>query len=201
LSAQERDRAALAITRSDNEVALALFDRLEELEGGLVPASEAIDDVLREAGDPETQVNTEPNDQGFSTFGQTTWSAEASAIFMRALVAGCLLGAADTSEVVSLMNDVVPDQRWGIGEAGYPPGAGLALKGGWGPEPGGGYLVRQIGAVGDTGDGLVISIIATAPGSGSAAFAAGREMVTMTAKWVEHAIGTAPAGRPAACAG
>jgi hypothetical protein len=190
LSAQERDQAALAITRSDNEAALALFDRLEELEGGLVPASEAIDEVLRDAGDPETQVNTEPNAQGFSTFGQTAWSADASATFTRALAAGCLLGAANTPEVLALMGEVVADQRWGLGEAGYPASTSLAFKGGWGPEPGGGYLVRQIGAVGDQRAGLVVSIIATAPGAGSAAFAAGREMVTRTARWVRTAIGT-----------
>ncbi|HYU60656.1 MAG TPA: serine hydrolase [Solirubrobacterales bacterium] len=200
LSPQEQSRAELAITRSDNAAALALFDRLQELEGGLAPASDAIEAVLRDSGDPDTEVNTEPNDQGFTTFGQTIWSAEASAGFMGALAAGCLLGSADSREVTSLMGDVVGEQRWGLGDAGYPAGVGLlAFKGGWGPEPGSGYLVRQIGAVGSVDDGLVVSIIAAAPGAGAAGFAAGRELVTEAARWVERAIGSAPAGRPAPC--
>ncbi len=200
LSPQEQSRAELAITRSDNAAALALFDRLQELEGGLAPASDAIEAVLRASGDPDTEVNTEPNDQGFSTFGQTIWSGEASAGFMGALAAGCLLGSADSREVTSLMGDVVGEQRWGLGDAGYPAGVGLlAFKGGWGPEPGSGYLVRQIGAVGSVDDGLVVSIIAAAPGAGAAGLAAGRELVTEAARWVERAIGSAPAGRPAPC--
>lgn len=201
LSVEERTEARLALTRSDNEAALALFDRLQELEGGLVPASDAIEEVLRHSGDAETHVNAEPNDEGFSTFGQTPWSTEASATFVRALAAGCLLGETDTREVTSLMEEVVADQRWGLGEAGYPTGTRLAFKGGWGPQPGGGYLVRQIGVLSGSDDGLVISVIATSPGSDSAAFAAGREMVTQAARWLERAIGTAPAGRPPECAG
>ena len=200
LSASEQEQAALAIERSDNEAALALYDRLGELEGGAGDASAAIQRVLRDSGDTETEVNTVPNDQGFTTFGQTRWSAEASARFMQALAARCLLGSSDTSQVISLMGEVVADQRWGLGEAGYPLDDPLAFKAGWGPEPGGGYLVRQIGSAGGGAHGLVVSIIATVPGSGPASFAAGRELVTAAARWAREAVGTAPSGRPAACA-
>jgi hypothetical protein len=200
LSPAEQQQAALAIERSDNEAALALFERLAELEGGAGAASAAIERVLRDGGDSATDVNTEPNDQGFSTFGQTRWSAAASASFMQALAATCLLGASDTSWVISLMGEVVADQRWGIGDAGYPVDDPLAFKGGWGPEPAGGYLVRQIGSVGGGAKGLVVSIIATAPGAEPAAFAAARQLVTEAARWIQEAVGTAPSGRPAACA-
>jgi hypothetical protein len=88
------------------------------------------------------------------------------------------------------MGEVVPDQSWGLGEAGYPPGVRLAFKGGWGPEPGGGYLVRQIGVAGEPDHGLVVSILALAPGLGSSAFATGRQMVTAAARWVQRRLGT-----------
>ena len=147
LSAGEQTQAEAALASSDNEAAQALFDRLAALEGGLVPASRAIDETLRRAGDTETRVNTEPSPEGYSTFGQTMWSAPASALFYRALAAGCLLPAGDTEYVLSLMERVVPDQRWGLGQADAPEGSTVAFKGGWGPEPDGGYLVRQSGSV------------------------------------------------------
>jgi hypothetical protein len=100
LSEQERRQVEAALTRSDNEAALALFGRLRELEGGLVPASHAIEEALRASGDSRTHVNTELNDQGFSTFGQTNWSAEDAATFMRALAARCLLPATDTARIL-----------------------------------------------------------------------------------------------------
>ncbi len=147
LSEVERAQAEAALTASDNEAALALFDRLGELEGGTDAASAAIEAVLRRSGDSETEVNTEPSPEGYSTFGQTIWSASNSALFFRALAGGCLLDEADTEFVLSLLEDVVADQRWGLGEAEVPGGARVAFKGGWGPEPGGGYLVRQSGVV------------------------------------------------------
>jgi hypothetical protein len=56
-------------------------------------------------------------------------------------VLACLAAGA---EVLGLMNQVVSDQRWGLGAAGVD----AQFKGGWGPgsEPGvnGSYLDRQV---------------------------------------------------------
>jgi len=188
LTAPEREDAEAALTRSDNDAALALFDRLQNLEGGLVPASRAIESALRQAGDDETTVNTEPSPEGYSTFGQTIWSAEASTLFFRALAGGCLLGEEDTDYVLSLMEDVVPDQRWGLGEAEHPGGASLAFKGGWGPEPPGGYLIRQGGVVDEGDAGYVLSVIAIPADRGVTSFEAGQELVTEAAAVVAENV-------------
>jgi beta-lactamase class A len=194
LSSEERAQAEAALTRSDNDAALALFDRLGELEGGVVPASHAIEDVLRRSGDDETMVNTKPSPEGFSTFGQTVWRAEASTLFFRALAGGCLLDTGDTDYVLSLMESVAADQRWGLGEAEVPAGSKVAFKGGWGPEPDGGYLVRQSGVVSQDDAGYVLSVIAFPGDTGSGSFAAGQDLVTEAARMVSKQASTGPRG-------
>jgi hypothetical protein len=42
------------------------------------------------------------------------------------------------------MRRVVPEQRWGLGVLGED----VELKGGWGPDPDGRHLVRQMGILG-----------------------------------------------------
>jgi beta-lactamase class A len=192
LSASERSQAEAAITASDNEAASALFDRLQDLEGGLVPASRAIEDVLRDAGDDETTVNTEPSPEGFSTYGQTEWSAAASTRFFAALTAGCLLDDSDTDYVLSLMEDVVPDQRWGLGRGSAPAGTAVAFKGGWGPEDGGGYLVRQGGTVEAGNGGYALTVIAIPDETGTGSFPAGQDLVTEVADLVTENAGAGP---------
>ena len=57
---------------------------------------------------------------------------------------------------------MISEQRWGLGEASFPPGARVGMKGGWGPdtEAGGGYLVRQSGFVQDSNGGVAVAMIA-----------------------------------------
>ncbi len=149
---------------------------------------------MRRAGDTATTVNTAPNSSGFTTWGQTRWSATGEVTFYRALAAGCLLSQADTGYVVGLMQGVESDQRWGAGSAGYPATVALAFKGGWGPEDGGGYLVRQ-SAIVTTGHGRgwVLSYLAK-PSDGS--FGTGTQMLSALATWAARtfAAETAPAG-------
>jgi hypothetical protein len=177
-----------AIEQSDNEAVNAIFSRLETLDGGLVAASEAIERELRSSGDDLTVVNTIPNEDGFSTFGQSEWSLSASALFYRALARGCLTTKADTSRILSLMSKITPVQRWGAGEAGVPPDLRLAFKGGWGPQPTGAYLVRQTAIIGTGRSGYVIAMLARPPGTGSATFQVGQAMLTETAKWAFRAL-------------
>jgi hypothetical protein len=138
-----------AVTRSDNEAALRLWDALDD-----GPAE--VEAVLRRAGDNDTTLERETDPRGWSSFGRTVWSLEAAATFYRALARGELLGSGDTERVLDAMGRIIPEQRWGLGAL-----PGVRFKGGWGPgeEPGDGYEVIQVGIVKQA----VIALAATAP--------------------------------------
>jgi hypothetical protein len=186
LSTQESTWARSALTESNNQAATGLFSALERVYNGLVGASEAVQQILRRAGDDTTEVNTSPNRSGFTTFGQTLWSADAATRFYRALARGCLLSPADTAYVLALMSEVAPDQRWGMGEANLD-GAALSFKGGWGPENGGAYLVRQTAVVGSRNRGYTVSILAQ-PTSSDGSYAQGARLVSRAADWVARHV-------------
>ena len=135
-----------AITRSDNEAALRLFDALDD-----GPAE--VEAVLRRAGDEETTLEREPDPRGWSPFGRTVWSLRAAAGFYRALARGELLSPDETERTLGAMTRIVPEQRWGLGELPDVP-----FKGGWGPAEDGGYDAIQIGVV----DGRVLALAARA---------------------------------------
>jgi hypothetical protein len=181
LTSQERTWAQSAITESNNESVLALFGDLEHLEGGLGGASAYIEGLLRMSGDEETVVATAPPPPGaVTTFGQTEWSPGEAVKFFRALALDCLLPASETSYVLGLMENIEESESWGLGSAGF---GSVAFKGGWGPESGG-YLVRQSGIIDpDSSSGAVVAIVAFAP-----SFAAGTEMLTRTASWLNDHI-------------
>jgi hypothetical protein len=138
-----------AITRSDNDAALRLWDELGD-------GAAQVEAVLREAGDHETRLEREPDPRGYSSFGRTVWSLSSAVRFYGALARGELLAAADTERVLDAMSRIVPEQRWGLG-AMDPP---IPFKGGWGPSesPEGGYEVIQVGIAGPS----VIAIAARA---------------------------------------
>jgi hypothetical protein len=180
LTSQERSWAQLALTQSDNQAAIGMFSSLERAHGGLVGASAAVQQTLRRAGDPITEVNTAPNSGGFTTFGQTVWSGRAATLFYRSLARGCLLAPTDTRYVLNLMSQVAGDQRWGMGQVNVR-GRPVAFKGGWGPETGGRYLVRQSAIVGAGARGYVVTILAE---SGVGSFETGTQALTALARWV-----------------
>ncbi len=182
LSAEEQAWARSAITESSNESILSLFDSLERLEGGLVGASEYVQELLRMSGDEETVVATAPPPPGAATtFGQTEWRPSEAVKFFGALARGCILSARGTSYVLGLMRHIEPSESWGLGSAGLP---GVAFKGGWGPESGGAYLVRQSGIV-DAGSPRAVAVAIVAfPPPGAASFETGTAMVSDTATWL-----------------
>jgi hypothetical protein len=163
---------------------------LERSNGGLVGASQAVQRTLRHAGDDQTVINTAPNSSGFTTWGQSEWSTSGEVAFYRALARGCLLSGADTAYVLSLMGQVEADQRWGAGSAGYRQ---VAFKGGWGPENGAGYLVRQRAIASAGSRGYVLSMIAK-PSDGS--FSMGTQMLSELASWAARTFppSSAPGG-------
>jgi hypothetical protein len=186
LNAQEEQWASKALTESDNSAASTLFQQLERTHGGLAGASAAVQEVLSTAGDTSTIVATEPPPPGaVSTYGQTDWSLTGSVWFYRELAAGCLLDRKSTGYVLRLMGEVIPEQRWGIGKAGFPEHWQVGMKGGWGPENGTGrYLVRQAGIVQDGNSGLAVAIIAE---DDSGSYEAGAQDLTRIAIWLrEH---------------
>jgi hypothetical protein len=184
LDSEEEALAMSAITASDNEAVEALFNRLEGMDGGLDGASRAVEGTLRAAGDTTTAVSTSPPPAGaVSTYGQTEWSLLGSAQFYRSLANGCLLAPPGTEYVEGLMESVIPEQRWGLGEAGFRPGWSVGMKGGWGPEAssGGAYLVRQSGFVREGDRGMAVAMIAM---DESGTYPAGASDLTQIAQWL-----------------
>jgi hypothetical protein len=138
-----------AITRSDNDAALRLWDELDDGAG-------QVEAVLRAAGDQETTLEREPDPRGHSSFGRTVWSLSSVVRFYGALARGDLLPPEDTRRVLDAMCRIVPEQRWGLGAVDPP----MPFKSGWGPSESadGGYEVIQVGIASPT----VVAIAARA---------------------------------------
>jgi hypothetical protein len=184
LSAAARDQIARAITASDNAAAASLWEQLSAGHGGAVGAAAAVRTVLGQAGDAETTVSTVGRD-GFSPYGQTQWSLAAQHRFASRFAAGCVSPEA-LEHLRPLMAEVVPDQRWGLGSAGVD----AWFKGGWGPEPDGRYLVRQLGVL-DLGGPAVAVALAAKPADGQ--LATGTAALTALAQWVVESVDPAQA--------
>jgi hypothetical protein len=169
-----------SVTASDNAAAEQLWTSL----GAPPDAASQVQAVLRSAGDRQTRVQSRRVRPGFSAFGQTTWSLAGQATFAAALP--CLKHG---PFVLPLMGQVESGQRWGIGAVGLP----AQFKGGWGPGPGGGYLVRQMGIV-TLPDGSRISLaLASEPADGR--FETGTANLTALARWAVANL--RPAGKGA----
>jgi Beta-lactamase enzyme family len=134
--ADERDEELIdaALTVSDNEASLELWERL----GSPEAAAAAVQDVLASAGDTATRVEHRILREGYTPFGQTEWSLRAQAQLMAAMPE-----LPHSEPIRARMRRVVPEQRWGLGTLGED----VELKGGWGPDPDGRHLVRQMGIV------------------------------------------------------
>ncbi|AXK88340.1 hypothetical protein IU454_27220 [Nocardia farcinica] len=141
-----------AVTASDNAAADTLWQGL----GGGKQAAEAVEAVLREAGDSTTAVPPTRVRAEHSAFGQAEWSLAEQVRFASRLP--CLSGA-DT--VLNLMAQIVPSHRWGLGTVG-----GAEFKGGWGPDTSGDYLVRQFGIIDGPGGRIAVALAAQ-PESGA----------------------------------
>ena len=164
-----------AITRSDNDAALALWSRL----GPAATAAARTQAVLRSGGDSATVVPSRRLRAGFTPFGQSVWSLTDQATFAASLP--CMTG---TSTVLGLMGQVTASQRWGVGTMSGT----RALKGGWGPGTDGRYLVRQMAVV-RLPDGTRVGMsLAARPADGR--FATGISNLDALAHWVEKNVRT-----------
>ena len=152
LGAEEESWAEGAITASDNEDAADLFHTIEGRQGGL--------DRRQRRGrrTPSTKVAApapssrprRPPGRGVDLRTDGVARRRSGALLPRPRDLQCPT-APPTSR--ALMEQVIPEQRWGLGEASWPSGDRVGMKGGWGPdtEANGGYLVRQSGFVQDPG--------------------------------------------------
>ncbi|MBV9334255.1 MAG: hypothetical protein JO243_00040 [Solirubrobacterales bacterium] len=170
------DAMKAAITESDNAAAESIWAGL----GDPVTAAHKVEAVLRQAGD-ETSVEYRKVRPEYTAFGQTIWSLSNQARFTAFAVCDNR-----NAPIFRLMDQVEPDQSWGIGKI-----PGTQFKGGWGPSPTGKYLVRQIGII-TAPTGRIAVAIAAQPASGS--FADGTNDLTEMGKWITAHIGELPAG-------
>jgi hypothetical protein len=166
-----------AITQSDNSAADALWQSL----GDPATAARKVEAVLHEGGDDTTTVQSHVVRPGFSAIGQTMWSLDHQARFASALP--CIPGS---GPVLEEMQNISVGQQWGLGTI---PGA--SFKGGWGPGPPNGYLVRQFGVI-DTPDGQAAIAIATEPESGT--LEAGTQILNRVAKLIQKHLTELPGG-------
>ncbi|MVU76428.1 hypothetical protein GPX89_04120 [Nocardia sp. ET3-3] len=154
-----RSTAEAAITYSDNDAAQELWISL----GNGSQAADAVEAVLREAGDVTTDVAARHTklaaleSDDLLAFGATEWSLADQVHFASRLP--CLPRA---NSVVSLMSEITPSQSWGLGRL-----IGAEFKGGWGPDDDTGkYTVRQFGLI-PTLNGPIAVALAAEPNSGS----------------------------------
>jgi hypothetical protein len=185
LGPEEEAWADGAITASDNEDAAALFHTIEGRQGGLDGASAAVGETIREGGSGSTVVATAPPPAGaVSTYGQTEWPVGEAVRFYHGLATCRVPG---TIYIEGLMENVIAEQRWGLGQASFPSSPRVGMKGGWGPdtEAGGGYLVRQSGFVQNDEGGVAVAMIAI---DESGSYPAGAEDLSAIAQWLAREL-------------
>lgn len=162
-----QDQMEQAISQSDNAAADYLWSML----GDPNTAADAVDSVLREGGDLSTIVQSQQVHPPYSPYGQTDWPTDQAAIF--AFQLPCITGSAS---VIAQMRSLGGNQQWGLASF-----ADVAAKGGWGPEPDGGYLVRQLALVTNSVGTFGVSLAAK-PADGS--FETGKAMLDGVGAWV-----------------
>ncbi|WP_051215634.1 hypothetical protein [Granulicoccus phenolivorans] len=172
------DSIRAAIVDSDNSAADDLWRSLGTPETAAATTARVIDGL----GGGTVPVQSRVTRPGLSASGQTEWSVESQARFTAHLP--CTPAA---RQVYDYMGHTSGSQQWGIANL-----RGAHLKGGWGPDPDGRYLVRQIGTF-DTSRGSVAVAIAVAPHSG--AFADGTAVLSRIGAWLAEHQEQLPAGR------
>ncbi|MGW5452902.1 hypothetical protein [Nocardia sp. NPDC003979] len=142
-----------AITVSDNDAAYGLWQSL----GDGTAAAEAVQQVLDEAGEVNTDKPEMRTELDYTAFGVTEWSLANQVRFASKLP--CL---PDTEVVMRLMGEITPEQGWGLGLLDH-----AEFKGGWGPDDDTGmYTVRQFGLI-PVGSGQLAVALAAQADSGS----------------------------------
>lgn len=146
LSSDIRRMAEAMIVSSDNDAAVALWQRIEGSRG-LAAANRALG--LRE---------TKPNKH----WGLTTTTAADQLRLLTALTSPTgPLTPPDRTFIMGLMNKVVPEQRWGVTAAREPGNRSIYVKNGWDTVDvdGGRWLVNSIGRIVEARHDWLIAVL------------------------------------------
>ncbi|QPP08855.1 serine hydrolase [Streptomyces bathyalis] len=144
LTRDEVDLTTAMVTRSDNAATSTLWRRI---------GRERFAQFLSLAG----MRNTEPGRNG--VWGLTQVTARDQVKLLRLLTASNpVLNAESRAYALTLMNRVVPSQRWGV-PAGAPDSATVHVKNGWLPRATGAWRVHSIGAFTHGGNDYGIAVL------------------------------------------
>jgi beta-lactamase family protein len=157
LSAADRALAARMIEDSDNDAATSLWHEV----GGAA----RIRSFNTRAGLTRTVPSSCVACPGFAWpgWGLTTTTPDDQIALLRQLVTpGSLLTPAARGYALSLLENVIPAQRWGVC-AGVPAGVTVALKNGWLPLRGadGDWQVNSVGWVSGDGRDYLMAVLST----------------------------------------
>jgi beta-lactamase family protein len=157
LTAADKALAQQMIEDSDNDAATALWDAADGAVG------------IRAFNDRAGLTRTTPSAcvqcPGFPWpgWGLTTTTPRDQLTLLRELVSpGSVLNAAARKYALHLMEDVTPDQRWGV-SAGVPSRATVALKDGWLPLNAADtdWQINSLGWVSGLGRNYLIAVLST----------------------------------------
>jgi hypothetical protein len=157
LSASDRTLAEQMIEDSDNDAATSLWDEV----GG----ASGIRSFNTSAGLAHTVPSSCVNCPGFPWpgWGLTTTIPGDQLTLLRALVEpNTLLTNTERSYALSLMENVTPDQRWGV-SGGVPDQATVALKNGWLPlnSANNNWQINSVGWISGSGRDYLIAVLTT----------------------------------------
>jgi beta-lactamase class A len=157
LSASDQALAEQMIEDSDNDAATSLWDEV----GG----ASGIRSFNASAGLADTVPSTCVNCPGFPWpgWGLSTTVPGDQLTLLRALVKpNLLLTNAARSYALSLMENVTPDQRWGV-SGGVPAQVTVALKNGWLPlnSANNDWQINSVGWISGSGRDYLIAVLTT----------------------------------------
>lgn len=146
-AAMEADMDA-AIHYSDNDAAFRLWMYVGD--GSDRTASYKVRDYMHRVGDP-TNAAKQFEDGVYIGFGAIKWKLTNQVKFMNGF--RCMNGS---DKVLTRMEHIIPEHSYGLAKI-----KGAQFKGGWGPEPDGRFIYRQLGLVpGPNGEMTPVAIMA-----------------------------------------
>ena len=163
---EEAKQLQAMIQSSDNDAAQSLYQEVGTVGVNSFLSSHGLSGIL-----------LDPN-----TWGTSTASPQAMAHLLASLAAGELLSATGTSYALSLMQNVAPDQRFGVGDTA-PQGAIVSMKDGW-------LLLDQGWAVNSSGiiQTMGITYIVSVYTVGQASREAGMQILNIICRQIVKAL-------------
>ena len=157
LSAGDRSLAEQMIEDSDNDAATSLWDEV----GG----AGGIRSFNSSAGLADTVPSTCVNCPGFPWPGwglSTTVPADQLTLLRTLVEPNSLLTNPERSYALTLMENVTPDQRWGV-TGGVPAQVTVALKNGWLPlnSANNNWQINSVGWISGSGRDYLIAVLTT----------------------------------------